>query len=293
MFGKSPLGSLFDIVKYVIKDESPNRGVGYSSGGIVDNPLENISKIISASEEKEINDMIKQADEIISNYKSKYEREERKTIRYVDETNRRVKEEFNFKRELLFSIKDKYQPIINRYTEFKMYSSIYEPHRMNTYLSNSSIPTVSINSFAGSVELLDIFNIINLINRKKRKENAKEYLEEARDFKSEVNYEISKLGHIVSKAEYIRNVIEEEHNLLRNLSLKLAIMTDKLSYTMNKSRITEEEKHEANYAFDFSKYLIELLNSKFITDEGTLSNDYERVLSKLRILENDLKKVGI
>lgn len=292
MFGKSPLGVLFDIVKDSIKDESPIRTGGYSSGGIVSDPLDSVAKIITNSEEKEINDIIKQADDIISNAKLKYEREEKRTKNYIDETNRIVKEEFNFKKDILFSIKERYQPIINRFDEFKMYSSIYEPSRMNTYMQSSTSP-VSFSSFARGMGTLDIFSIIGSINRKKRKENAKEYLAEAKDFRNEVNSEISKLGHIVAKAEYIRKVVEEEHDLLKSLSSKLTIMTDKLTNTMNKSRITEAEKVGANYALDFSKYLIELLNARFITDEGTLSKDYEKVLSKIRIIENDLRKVGI
>lgn len=285
---------LFDIVKDVVKDDSPTRSSStYMGTGLGLTPLNDLSKIITGSEEKEINEMIERADEIISNSRAKYEREERKTKRYLEETNRMVKEEYNYKIQLLASIKEKYRPIVEKYAEFKVYSEVYEPTRANNKSTYTSIPSVSMSSFSGGVAMIDIFSLINIINRKKRKEKAKEYLEEARDFKAEVNREISKLGQIVVKAEYIRKVVDEEKYLLSSLIGKLDIMSRELSDVMKKSGISAQEKKSANYAFDFSKYLMELLSLRFITEDGEITRDYKMVLEKIEILENDLRKVGI
>lgn len=151
---------------------------------------------------------------------------------------------------------------------------------------NSTIQLPSKNftaSFAGyntsSADLINLF-----LKKQTDKANlnaAKEYLEEAKSYRSEVNYQVEKMKIIIANLDFTKLVITEEQRILSFLEEKLKILNIDLTQHLNKTNITVQEVEDAKNIYKMVTIVANTLKEKMFHEDSRVTKSYIENLKQL------------
>lgn len=160
---------------------------------------------------KTSSDMRDEADKIISDVKSKYHREYKKLCEKVKYINNKLADLDSKKKQLILQNNQESIKSI-RYRQNANYDNLESPRY---------VPVVPLTSPFSE-------NYCDLIEIEKRRDCARDYLESAKDFSTEVKVKIFQMENTKIKLEAIDEVLSDEDRLLNSLMHSLSVNRSKV-----------------------------------------------------------------
>lgn len=233
---------------------------------------------------------IETANAIVNSAKSRYDKNFYKVKKYFDETDELVKNHHKLKQSLQDTVLNK---SIMKELEIDLHPGISK-RSSTTLLSNigTSLVVTGFSSIGGlNPTSITIAQWVN--EKNKRVEDANIYLENSKVYEAKINIEVKKLKSLRSRMKLIRYKINEEAGLLSRLTEKLELIANYQSTILSKEHILAEEKEKFNVLTLIAKAINETITTKFFTDSGDITSEYEKVLENLKHVENMIIERGV
>jgi hypothetical protein len=219
-----------------------------------------------------------QATAIIANAKSKLNRKVTEVNEYADETEAMMKDFYGQKINITKQVLQTAKATLVDFERYDIKSKINSPlfATINSMGKvNFSLP--AINSLTSTLAIINTF-----MSQARRVKAMDDYLEEAKDYRSEVNYEIARLDSVKAKLQYMREVMKEEQNLLERLIPKLQSASEMMKYYMGKKQLTTDDAKRAENLFKIAEMLHKLITTTFINKNLSVSQKYLDELAELK-----------
>lgn len=280
---------------------------------------------------------IEMANSIVSSAKSTYKRAYEITESDYSQTKEELNAHINYKKKLYKDILTKNQNVVDKLLEINLDEYTVKKPIFNIevdYINDYKKSAIGIMSFNNKpisqfsaymgLNAISEFKTGWLSSQRQRVEAAEDDLEDAKDFRAKMNFEVERLNKIKSKLKLIREKIKEERALLDRLTQKLEYITlflNKVNQRIaefkteyeNKNYIskgiykiqthlenkpdemllTQEEKEKVLANIEISKMLNKVINTQFITDDFDITNEYNSMLQEMKDLEHQIKERGI
>jgi len=185
-----------------------------------------------------------EASERISNARSRYQRKADEVNRQIEALNDHMKENRKKKETLLLQIKGQLpEDKVQKISSYAPSSPTYE--KPDTFLFDAlGFSVLSIHA---------------------RKEAAEDYLEEAKDYETEVSRKIAELDVVRSRTEAVEGLLQEESTLLKGLEKSLSISRPESCLELGE--------------------LLNALLAEYILDQsGNPNSAYQKLLTQLKAL---------
>ena len=130
------------------------------------------------------------------------------------------------------------------------------------------------------------------INQSNRIAKANEYLDDAKEFRDKINFEMAQLENIRVRIQLIRNIISEEKSIFDGLLSNLNYVTKNLRDNISKEVFTNNEAEKITKLVNIADAIQNLLMTKFIGCEFEITGKYKAELASLKRLINDITFKG-
>ncbi|OCS91705.1 hypothetical protein [Caryophanon latum] len=237
---------------------------------------------LGTSDKKVAKDTKDQADEIVAKATAKLERKKYAVEKKHIEVKKALDKLLSHKKSLLNTT----------VTESQNLSILFENTDWASRLAptfkelNSKIQLPNKNfsaSFTGyqtsSLDLIDM--ILNKRNDKANLAAAKDYLDEAKFYRSEVNYQVEKMNILLTNLDFTSLVIAEESRILKLLENQLKELNTDLTHQLQKKRVTNDEINEAKNLYQMVKLVANTLKEKMFHEDSRITKSYVDNLKQL------------
>ncbi|WP_442596700.1 hypothetical protein [Neobacillus sp. D3-1R] len=151
-------------------------------------------------------------------------------------------------------------------------------------------------SVSKNITKIGLLNLVDdLFVQSRRVQAANEYLEDAKDFKTQVDLEIARLDSLKARMTYIRNVVKDEQRVLDLVNRELEKVTNLLNGLISRDTLSEDDAKTANQFFLITEMLYQFVNEKFVSKDLEVAAKYLQDLAKLERLilnSNDSQSHG-
>ncbi|MCI2254223.1 hypothetical protein L2D08_07590 [Domibacillus sp. PGB-M46] len=240
---------------------------------------------LGPSDKKIANDTKEEADEIIAKANAKLERQRVKVEKKHSEVKGLLNKLLDQKKSLLNTTVNDSQKLSTLFENTDWESKIAPT--LNKFNTSIQLPSKNFTaSFMGysntSVDLINLF-LSNSTN-KANLNAAKEYLEEAKTYSSEINYQVEKMGIAIANLEFTQLLINEESRILTFFEDKLKTLNVDLTKKLNKSKINQNELEEVKNVYKMVSLVADTLKDKMFHADSRISHSYIETVKQLDIL---------
>lgn len=234
---------------------------------------------------------------IISSARQSYERIYEEVKDYCYGTERMIKEHYEYKRIINDGLLNNNKELLHK---FKIYDISIDRAYLDSSFDNifvgvgvlsstfsnalkSSIPLSTISIISKLNPVFIGFAVIDtFISQCQRVEEANNYLEEAKDYKTEVNYQMEKLKELKSSSKYIRVVIEDERYRLQLVTKELNSYINIITNLLKKEQLYTDDYYKIARYCELCELVSKTLTTKFINERGIITSEYDKLLNKLK-----------
>lgn len=219
-----------------------------------------------------------EAEEIISASKSKLEKKakgvERRRVALV-----RKLEDHTQLRGIIF--KDFITDFKEKINESKEMMHLASENNLKFNMANLNNDFSSI-SMVGAGSITYLTSVSSQIQKRQRVKAATQFLEDAKEYREQVNVNIEKLEALKIKFEYIEKVIDDESRVLRTITENIETIKGKINYYNNKISLNEKERGELFNLLQIAEFFHGSADKNFITQEGNVSKRYIKYVENVK-----------
>lgn len=233
------------------------------------------------------------AKEIVKDYEERYNTTYVNTVSYAYKTQFKVEEHYKFKKELIKEIDLKIKPVFNRFDKFDIDKKTFDMEFANTkeFNFNSTAVGNKFNSLKDEMALSSVIENNSLIldlfsDATEEYWEAKRLLDEAKQYKREIQYQREKLKTMKSNLGELRQYIIDEREMLNDLSIKAKKITSTLETSMKKNVFTQEEAEKLKSINKIGKGISKLMTIKFLNSDFSINNEYKMVYDSISEINN-------
>ncbi|WP_113672193.1 hypothetical protein [Vallitalea guaymasensis] len=294
------MGLLREFFEEVI-GESLKEGAEIFTDGFREMVIEGNSNYETSYEKRD------RANKIISSARKSYERLYEEVKDYCYETERMIKEHYRYKRIINDDLLKNNKKLIHKFEIYDIKFDTSETHlngsynnifvgigalsgtfsvALNSTVALSSISIISkLNPLLTGLAIIDIF-----VSQRQRVEEANEYLEEAKDYRTRVNYQVEQLKELKSRLKYIRTVIQDEKYRLQIITKELKYYISLITDLLKRDKLDTDDYYKIKYYYKLSELVSKTLTTKFINQKGIITYEYDKLLNKLQKLSKEIQK---
>lgn len=237
---------------------------------------------LGPSDKKVTRDTKEQADEIVAIATAKLERKKYTVEKKHTEIKNSLDKLLSQKKSLLRTTVTESQNLSILF-ENTDWASRLEP-TFKELNSKIQLPNKNFSaSFTGyqtsSVDLINM--ILNKRNDKANLAAAKDYLDEAKSYRSEMNYQVERMNALLANLDFTSLVIAEEIRILKLLEDQLKELNIDLTQQLNKKYVTNDEVNEAKNLYKMVTLVANTLKEKMFHEDSRISKTYIDTLKQL------------
>lgn len=234
------------------------------------------------------------AREIIDDYTDRYNNTYFDTMSYASETEYRLKKHYDFKKEIVRKLQLEVEPVLQNFENFDIDSKTLDSLNISVK-KDLDISITSSNNIFSNFERFSLdtcFPNINNIFRDATEEyyEAKANYNQAKLYKSQIQLKRDELKSIKSNLSNIRSYIYDEERILNELTNKIKDISDKLNKNMKKDSFKKEESDYLKSIYKIANGISKLMSMKFLNDDFTVSNDYNKLFEKIKEINSLVEK---
>lgn len=234
------------------------------------------------------------AREIIDDYTDRYNNTYFDTMSYASETEYRLKKHYDFKKEIVRKLQLEVEPVLQNFKNFDIDSKTLDSLNISVK-KDLDISITSSNNIFSNFERFSLdtcFPNINNIFRDATEEyyEAKANYNQAKLYKSQIQLKRDELKSIKSNLSNIRSYIYDEERILNELTNKIKDISDKLNKNMKKDSFKKEESDYLKSIYKIANGISKLMSMKFLNDDFTVSNDYNKLFEKIKEINSLVEK---
>lgn len=234
------------------------------------------------------------AREIIDDYTDRYNNTYFDTMSYASETEYRLKKHYDFKKEIVRKLQLEVEPVLQNFKNFDIDSKTLDSLNISVK-KDLDISITSSNNIFSNFERFSFdtcFPNINNIFRDATEEyyEAKANYNQAKLYKSQIQLKRDELKSIKSNLSNIRSYIYDEERILNELTNKIKDISDKLNKNMKKDSFKKEESDYLKSIYKIANGISKLMSMKFLNDDFTVSNDYNKLFEKIKEINSLVEK---
>lgn len=251
---------------------------------------ENVDKSRQARE------YIKRAKELIREGDDIYERAYSKVMSYASETEYRLNQHMNYKKEIVKELGGSIGETLRNFKNFNIDSKIAIPSFISDskVITDSSIKGTSfgLNSFESAmsscIPQIDASSILDMFISDDDYYEARRQRDEARAYKERMKMARDKLNNYKEKMNEIRSFINSEKTELESLVSKLKKMTDELKSGMQKRSFGMQEAEYLKGIHKIAEYVANLLSTEFLEDGFYINKRYQKAFAGIKNINQNL-----
>lgn len=234
------------------------------------------------------------AREIIDDYTDRYNKTYFDTMSYASETEYRLKKHYDFKKEIVRKLQLEVEPVLQNFKKFDIDSKTLDSLNISVK-KDIDISIASSNNIFSNFERFSFdtcFPNINDFFRDATEEyyEAKSNYNQAKLYKSQIQLKRDELKSIKSNLLNIRSYISDEERILNELTNKIKDISDKLDKNMKKNSFKKEESDYLKSIYKIANGISKLMSMKFLNDDFTVSNDYNKLFEKIKEINSLVEK---
>lgn len=234
------------------------------------------------------------AREIIDDYTDRYNNTYFDTMSYASETEYRLKKHYDFKKEIVRKLQLEVEPVLQNFKNFDIDSKTLDSLNISVK-KDLDISIASSNNIFSNFERFSFdtcFPNINDFFRDATEEyyEAKSNYNQAKLYKSQIQLKRDQLKSIKSNLSNIRSYISDEERILNELTNKIKDISDKLDKNMRKDSFKKEESDYLKSIYKIANGISKLMSMKFLNDDFTVSNDYNKLFEKIKEINSLVEK---
>lgn len=247
---------------------------------LFDDLKENMEKSKKAKEYiRRANELVKEGDEL-------YERAYDKVISYASETEYRLYQHMNYKKNLVKELGSNVDETLKEFKKFNIDSkTIDAPSIQESNVGLNCFKAATSSCFESKIYVPSIFDMfISDVDYYE----AKSQLDEAKRYKEEMRMERDRLNSYKEKMSEIRSFICSEKNELDSLMRKLKSITEELKSSMQKNSFSMEETEYLKGIHKIAECIVNLLSTEFLNDGFSINQRYKKAFEGVKSINQNL-----
>ena len=233
-----------------------------------------------------------EAQSIISHAKSRLKKKTTEVENYAKEVEKQIQDYYDFKlaltKTIMGSTKVTLEKIdFNHFVRKLDAPTMIMAKDLSTTKFSKALTFTGSSLASGALRSIRPFakgTLISMMNQKNRVHAANDFLEEAKDYRQQVDYEIAQLNALKAKMKSISLTVKEETDLLNMLFGKLDQMMEDIKSFQSKKSLTEQELERVKGLINIANILYYSIQTTFISKDLEISPNYTKEMDKLKTL---------
>lgn len=234
---------------------------------------------------RQAREYIQRAKELVSEGNDLYERTYSKVTSYASETEYRLRQHMNYKKEVAKELGGSIGGTLN---DFKNFNIDAKTITAPSIQESSAGLRVFESGMSSCMPHIDISSIFDMFISDDDYYEAKRQLDEAKRYKEHMKIERDKLNDYKEKMSEIRSFIGSEKSELDSLMGKLKKMIDELKSGMQKSSFSMQEATYIKGIHKIAECVAELLSTEFLSDVFSIDQRYQKAFACVKSINQNL-----
>ena len=242
----------------------------------------------SMDKSRQAREYIQRAKELVREGDDLYERAYSKVTSYASETEYRLRQHMNYKKEVA---KELGGSIGGTLRDFKNFNINVKTITAPSIQESSSGLRGFESAMSSCMPRIDMPSIFDMFISDDDYYEAKRQRDEARNYKERMKMERDKLNDYKEKISEIRSFIDSEKSELDSLMGKLKKMTGELKTGMQKSSFSMEEAEYLKGIHKIAECVVGLLSTEFLSDGFSINQRYQKAFAGVKSINQNLPYV--
>lgn len=239
----------------------------------------------SMDKRRQAKEYIQRAKELVREGDDLYERAYSKVTSYASETEYRLRQHMNYKKEVAKELGSCIGGALRDFKNFNIdIKTIIAPSIQE---SNAGLRGFE-SAMSSCMPRLEIPSIFDMFISDDDYYEARRQRDEARYYKERMKMERDKLNDYKEKISEIRSFIDSERSELDSLMSKLKKMTDELKSGMQKSSFSIDESEYLKGVHKIAEFVVGLLSTEFLSDGFSINQRYQKAFAGVKSINQNL-----